>query len=317
MTLPYLDAESLAAALPMAAAIDALERALTGGLDPSADPARTVIDAPAGQLLVMPSSAAAGHLAVKLVSVAPNNAERGLPRVQGVLVLFDSTTLAPLALIDGIALTTLRTPAVSALAVRRLAAPDARRLVVFGTGPQAEGHIRAIREVRPTIEEIVVVGGDADRAAAFAERQGGARVGTPADVADADVVVCATTAREPLFDGRLIRDGCCVVAVGSHEPTACEVDAALVHRSRVVVEEVAAALREAGDLVLAGVRPQDLLTLRDLVSLDLATTTPGPTFTDPRPSLVKTVGMAWEDAVVAAAALAAWAPPGSMPLSIS
>jgi ornithine cyclodeaminase/alanine dehydrogenase-like protein (mu-crystallin family) len=307
MTLPYLDAESLAAALPMADAIDALESALLGGLDPSAEPARTSISSEAGQLLVMPSSAA-DHLAVKLVSVARDSSHGG-PRVQGVMVLFDSVTLAPLALIDGIALTTLRTPAVSALAVRYLAVPNARHLVVFGTGPQAEGHVTAIQAVRP-IEELVVIGRDAGRAEEFVRRHLAAglraRVGTRADVEEAEIVVCATTAHRPLFDGRLIRDGGCVVAVGSHEPTAREVDADLVRRSRVVVEDVATALREAGDLVLAGIRPQDLQSLADLVRR-------GPTSghaPDSHPSLLKTVGMAWEDAVVAAAALTGWAGPG-------
>jgi ornithine cyclodeaminase/alanine dehydrogenase-like protein (mu-crystallin family) len=322
MTLPYLDAAALATALPMIAAIDALEQALLAGLDPGADPARMSISSDAGQLLVMPSAAAA-QLAVKLVTVAPGNAGLGRPRVQGIVVLFDSVTLAPLALIDGIALTALRTPAVSALAVRHLAGAGARRLVVFGTGPQAEGHVTAIRAVRP-LGELVVVGRDVARAEALAQRQAStglsARTGTSTDVAGADLVVCATTAREPLFDGRLIGDGCCVVAVGSHEPTAREVDAPLVHRSRVVVEDVATALREAGDLVLAGARPQALETLADLVRRG-PTSNPPPDSTsgpapDSQPSLVKTVGMAWEDAVVAAAALAGWAgrtDPGGTP----
>src|SRR4051794_20834174 len=226
MTLPYLDAESLAAILPMADAVDALEQALRSGLDPGADPPRTAVANDAGQLLVMPS-AAGSHLAVKLVSVAPGNPDRGRPRVQGVMVLFDPITLAPVALFAGTPLPALAPPRVSALAVRHCAPVTAHRLVVFGTGPQAEGHIRAIRAVRP-VDDVVLIGRDPARARALADRVTApdlnVRIGSPENVSDADIVVCATTARQPLFDGRLIGDGCVVVAVGSHEPTAREVD---------------------------------------------------------------------------------------------
>ena len=175
----------------------------------------------------MPSTTAA-HAVVKLVTVG------GEPRIQGVCVVFDATTLAPVALVDGIALTNVRTPAVSALAVRALAAPDARRLLVFGRGPQAHGHVEAIRAVRP-IEHVDMVGRD------------GGDVG--ALVAAADIVCCATTAREPLFDGSLVADHATVVAIGSHEPDARETDDTLARRATVVVESRASALREAGDVI--------------------------------------------------------------------
>jgi len=300
MSLPYLDAAALGLALPMTAAIDALDRALRAGLDPASDPPRTAVLNPAGQVLLMPS-VAGGNLAVKLISVAPGNAGLGRPLIQGVVVVFDPTTLAPVALIDGIAVTSLRTPAVSALAARRLARPEAHRLVVFGTGPQAEGHIAALRAIRP-IDDVVLVGRNQERAEALAARcrteDLAVRVGSADDVATADLVVCATTAREPLFDGRLIQDGVCVIAVGSHQPTAREVDAELVRRSRIVVEDVATALREAGDLVLAAVGPDQLETLGELLRAEPRAVEPD------RPILVKTVGMAWQDAVVATAALA-------------
>ena len=112
-------------------AADALEAALAAGLDPEAGPPRGALPVGDGELLVMPA-AASGYAAVKLVTVGPRE-----PRVQGVCVLFDGATLAPVALLDGIALTNLRTPAVSALAVRQLAAPDARRL--RGVRPRPAG----------------------------------------------------------------------------------------------------------------------------------------------------------------------------------
>lgn len=276
MSLPVLSAADVGRRLDVVAAADALEAALAAGLDPDADPARSVVGLDRGELLLMPS-AAAGHPAVKLVTVG------GEPRIQGVCVLFDGDTLAPVALIDGIALTNLRTPAVSALAVRRLAAPGARRLVVFGRGPQARAHAAALRAVRP-IERVDVIGRD----------------GSGADelVAAADIVCCCTTAREPLFDGGLVADHATVVAIGSHEPEARETDDTLARRATVVVESRGSALREAGDVIAAirsgALRAGELVTLADVVHGRAAPDTG-------RPRLFKSTGMAWEDAVVAAA----------------
>lgn len=276
MTLPFLHAEEIARRLSSTAAIDALEAALAAGLDPEADPARSSLPVGAGELLVMPSATTA-HAVVKLVTVG------GDPRIQGVCVVFDAATLAPVALVDGIALTNVRTPAVSALAVRALAAPDARRLLVFGRGPQAHGHVEAIRAVRP-IEHVDMVGREAGGAHEL--------------VAAADVICCATTAREALFDGALVADRATVVAIGSHEPDAREVDDALVGRATVVVESRTSALREAGDVIGAiasgALRENSLVTLAELVRGGL--TPPAD-----RPRLFKSTGMAWEDAVVASA----------------
>jgi ornithine cyclodeaminase/alanine dehydrogenase-like protein (mu-crystallin family) len=256
-------------------AADALEAALLAGLDPEADPPREALEADRGEILVM-GSAAARDPVVKLVSVG------GEPRIQGVCVVFDGETLAPAALVDGIALTNVRTAAVSALAVRRLAAPDARRLLVFGRGPQAHAHVKAMREVRP-IEEVEMVGrdrGDVDDL-----------------VAAADIVCCCTTAREPLFDGGLVADHATIVAIGSHEPAARETDDALAARATIVVESRASALREAGDVIQAiaagSTTAAELVTLSELVRGD-----PPP---PDRPRLFKSTGMSWEDAVVASA----------------
>jgi ornithine cyclodeaminase len=231
-----------------------------------------------GELLVMPS-AAGGHVAVKLVTVG------GDPRVQGVCVAFDPVTLAPAAVIDGIALTTLRTSAVSALAVHHLAHPDARRLVVFGKGPQAHAHVEAIRVVRP-IERVDLLGRDDPRREAL--------------LTSADVICCCTTAREPLFDGALVADRATVVAIGSHEPDARETDDALARRATVVVESRASALREAGDVLApiesGALEAAALVTLAELVS---ACRVPAPN----QPRLFKSTGMAWQDAVVASALL--------------
>ncbi|MFG2075005.1 ornithine cyclodeaminase family protein [Nonomuraea maritima] len=310
--LPYLDAATVARLVPMGRAVDVLEDALRAGLDPEATPQRPIADLPAGQLLLMP--AAAGRYAgVKAVTVAPGNPERGLPRIQGAYLLFDGETLAPLAMLDGSALTSLRTPAVSALAVRHLAEPQARRLVVFGSGPQAWGHVLALREVRP-VEDVTVVGRDLARAEALAGRcrdlgltaraLPSARHEAVADeVARADLVACCTTSREPLFPGRLARDGATVVAVGSHEPDAREIDDDLVARATVVVEARTSALEEAGDILLPIHR--GTITSRHLAGT-LADLAAGRVTAGPGPRVFKSTGMAWEDLVVAAAAYEAW-----------
>jgi ornithine cyclodeaminase len=122
-------------------------------------------------------------------------------------------------------------------------------------------------------------------------------VGAPGDVADADLVVCATTARTPLFDGSLVRDTACVVAVGSHEPDARELDAGLLGRGTVVVEDRATALREAGDVVLA--IAEGRLDDGALVGLaEVVAGAEGPS-SAARPRIFKSVGMSWQDLVVA------------------
>ena len=277
MSLPFLDADEVRRRLDAPAAADALEAALLGGLDPESDPPRGAVELDRGQLLVMPS-AAARHPVVKLVTVG------GEPRIQGVCVVFDGETLAPMALVDGIPLTNVRTAAVSALAVRHLAIPDARRLLVFGRGPQAHAHVEAMRAVRP-IELVDMVGRDQ------------ARGGVDELVGAADIVCCCTTAREPLFHGSLVADHAVVVAIGSHEPDLRETDDALAARATVVVESRASALREAGDVILAieagATSPDELVTLAELVRGDAR---PDPA----RPRLFKSTGMSWEDAVIAA-----------------
>ncbi|WP_392900228.1 ornithine cyclodeaminase family protein [Streptomyces sp. LN699] len=294
----------MTALLTPAAAADALADALRAGLDPETCPHRTALPVPGGELLLMPA-AFGGYAGVKIAGVSPGNPARDLPRITGSYLLLDGPTLCPLALFDGAALTALRTPAVSALALRYLAPGDRpARMVLFGSGPQAYGHLEAVL-VEREVADVVVVARDpagAARLAAHARALGAAaRTGTASAVAEADLIVCCTTARAPLFDGRLVAPGATVVAVGSHEPDARETDSALVRRAVVYVEARAAALREAGDLLVP--EAEGLLgpghvagTLADLV----AGRVPPPGRAD-SPRLFKSVGMAWEDLAVAAA----------------
>jgi len=318
--LPWIGAEEIGRLLPVTEAADALERALLRGLDPAQDPARIGVDVAAGELLLMPSSSEES-VGVKIVALAAGNAARGLPRIHGVYLLLHAETLVPEALLDGSALTALRTPAVSALAVRRLARPDAARLVVFGSGPQAWGHVQAVLAVRP-VTEVAVVGLSAERAGALAARVAelGVAVSVPEElnaVIDAvragEVIVCATSSAVPLFDGALVQDSACVVAVGSHRPDRRELDANLMGRAHVVVEDRATALREAGDVAMAVqegfLEVHGCETLAELVSTAGAGKLLAGQRADRRPTVFKSVGMGWQDLVVATEVNRRWGAP--------
>jgi ornithine cyclodeaminase len=294
----------------MTSAIVALEAALHEGSAPGATPPRTAVLTQAGQLLLMPA-AMSRFVGVKLVSVAPNNPALGLPRIQGVYVLLDAVSLTPVALIDGVTLTSLRTPATSAVALRQIAPHRAVRLVVIGTGPQGYGHVEALQAVRP-VSHVTVAG--RDRARAFEMAHWVADRGIPADIVassdlpeglegpirQADVVVCATTSRWPLFDGRWLNDEAAVVAVGSHEPDAREVDSETVLRSTVIVETRETAMREAGDIIIP---IRDGECGPEVIAGDLAQLVKGHLrIPADRPRFFKSTGEAWEDLVVASAA---------------
>jgi ornithine cyclodeaminase/alanine dehydrogenase-like protein (mu-crystallin family) len=131
----YVDEAELLRALPLPDAVDALEAAFGGSLP--AAPARHHHHTGEGELLLMPAWGAEGA-GVKLVTITPGNAERGLPLIHGVYVLFARETHEPLAMLDGAGLTALRTAAVSALATRHLARPVAAHLLLVGAGRQAK-----------------------------------------------------------------------------------------------------------------------------------------------------------------------------------
>jgi ornithine cyclodeaminase len=299
VTVRVIGADAVAA-LGWPAAIAAIRAAAASGAS-TAFPPRATVDVRAGQLLLMAADIER-YAGVKVVSIAPGNPAAGRPRVQGAYLLFDAMTLRVAAVLDGMALTTLRTAAVSAVAVDRLARPGAARLLVFGCGPQARGHIQALRHVRP-IRNVTVVGRNARAAEALvagcATDGLSASVGDPRAVAEADIVVCATTARRPLFDSAALPVHAVVAAIGSHEPEAREVDSGLVARATVVVESQGSARREAGDILLAiaeGVPSEQAIDgdLTELVNGRVSVRAD-------RPRLWKSVGEAWEDLVIAGA----------------
>lgn len=298
----FVDGDALRASLPMPDAIEALEATFASETLPEA-PLRSHIDTAGGTLLVMPSHGEAG-VGVKLVTLTPSNAGRGLPFIGAVYVLFEPETQVPLAVVDGAALTALRTGAVSGIATKHLAREDARRLVIYGAGVQARSHLEAMRAVRP-VDGLVVVGRDranAERFAAWAAAAGiDARTGEAGAEREADIVCTTTTSAEPVVFGRGLSDGVHVNAVGAYTTSIRELDGEAVARAKVVVETREAAEAEAGDLVLA--RAEGAIG-PDHVVADLHEVVTGTRVrTDEADvTLFKSVGIAFEDLVVASAA---------------
>jgi len=307
----YLATATLASALTDAEAITELEKALLGDIDPEQDAKRLFSPAPDGEFLLMPA-AGTEFSGVKLVTIAPQNPAKGLPKIQGIYTLFNSRTLAPVAVMDAAELTLMRTPATTALAVKHILNasapihfPSARfpveTVVIFGTGPQAWRHIRALQTV-VSANTIVVVGRDPNKTESFAQycRNENVHVeaGDASSVASADVIVCATSSSTPLFDNALVQNHAVVAAVGSHGLDAREIDPELARRATVVVESRASAMREAGDLIPA----RSVGEWQETPLINLAELVQGSFEIRPeRPTLYTGAGMAWQDLVIASA----------------
>lgn len=251
-SVPAISADAVHRALDWPSLVEALRAAFAAGATAPVRSSHSVT--PEGdRLLLMPAWDGTG-LGVKIVTVFPRNRERGLASVGALYLLMDGTTGHAVALIDGEALTLRRTAATSALASTYLSRPDARTLVVVGTGALAPYLARAHCAVRP-IERVLVWGRHPDRA----ERAAAALAadGLPASaiarldegLAQADIVTVATTAREPVVRGAAVRAGTHVDLVGAFTREMRESDDDLVARAEVFVDTYAGALKEAGDLV--------------------------------------------------------------------
>jgi ornithine cyclodeaminase len=285
-----IDADAIQNLLSPQAAIEALVNSLHTDFDPKDDLHRAAFALPVGSFLLMPS-AVGDYAGIKIVTVAPDDPHRTTPRIQASYNLYDARTLAQIALLDGTELTTLRTPAVSMLAIRAFlpSLPPTVTVVIFGAGPQGSGHARAVREALSALGKV-------------AEIIHLTRASSAEEVArllpTADIVICATTSRAPLFDSALLGDRVIVVAVGSHEPDAREVDAALCARAHVIVEDPSTALREAGDVIMA--IAEGALTEALLIPLKDVVLHPESVTWD-RPIFFKGSGMSWQDLALASA----------------
>ncbi len=307
--IPFLDADAIRAAVPIAELLDAVETAyrdVAAGRDRS--PLRTHVPLDAGDLLLMTGVRAGGAGAsVKLVTIVPGNADRGLPTIHAVVAWLNAATGRPLALLDGPTITAMRTGAASGVATRLLARADASTLAVIGAGAQAEWQVRAVLAARP-ISSILVYARSVETTARFAAQMREA-TGVTAEAAGsareaieaADVVCCATTATEPVFEAEWVRPGTHINGIGAFRLGMVELPPALFGRARLVaVDSREAARAEAGD-VMAAVSMGSVAE-RDLVEIGSV----GRDWVDGRPNdaitVFKSVGLAIQD--VAAAELA-------------
>jgi ornithine cyclodeaminase len=187
----------------------------------------------------------------KHIIVAPGNAARGLDPHQGAILLNDGETGRLIALVDATAITAIRTAAVSAVATKALARPDASRIAIVGTGHQARAHVKAMRCILP--EGRIVVGSrSVEQAKAFADEVGAdAAPSIEAAVADADVICTVTSSRSPVLRHAWIRPGAHINAVGTSDPNAREIGGDLVGASAFFVDSRAQAEIECGEYRLA------------------------------------------------------------------
>ena len=257
-----VDADQVRAAAPMPQLLDAIEAAyrdVAAGRDRS--PIRSRIPMGGGDLLLMPGLRESGAGAsVKLVTVMPANAERGLPTIHAVVAWLDADSGEPLAILDGPTVTAMRTGAASGVSTRLLARPDARVLAVFGVGAQAAWQVRAVMAARE-IAEVRVFARTVPRreafAASLAEELGPSVSVVAAQTAEAavrgaDVICCATTSFEPIFSAGWVSPGTHVSAVGSFQKGMVELPPEIFAAAALVaVDSREAALQEAGDLVAA------------------------------------------------------------------
>lgn len=191
-------------------------------------------------------------LGVKLVTVFPENpGARGIPSVQAVYVLFDGNSGTPVAIMDGTELTYRKTSADSALGSRLLSRPDSSTLLMVGAGGLAPHLVAAHREVRPSLERVLIWNRTRSKAAELATALG-------VEVADdlheaigvADIISTATMSPQPLISGDLLSPGTHLDLVGAFLPHCREIDDQVIRRATIFVDSYDAAVHECGDLVI-------------------------------------------------------------------
>lgn len=304
-----LSAADVEAALQPNDLVEALREAFRRGVD---EPDRSTYEiqtkgAP-GSLMVMPAWRMGHRLGVSMITVFPDNADRGKPVLTGAYQLMDAMTGQFLALIDGPALIKKRTAAASALASSYLSRPDSTRLLVLGTGQLVPHLVSAHKAVRP-ITEVLIWGRNAGRAKSLAKALSRFRFKVKATedlegaVRGADIISTATLSEQPLIQGDWVQPGAHLDLVGSVRPDRREVDDATLQKARLFVDTRAGALAHGGDLVQA---LADGVIHEEDIAADLAQLTCGERAGrrfHQQITLFKSVGTALEDLAAADLAL--------------
>ena len=312
-----LNAEDVKRCLPMEASIEAMKdafAALSAGR--AVVPLRSHLSQPGSEAinLFMPAFLQAksmDSLAVKIVSVYPDNPSRGLPMIHAAVIVIDAATGEMAAVLEGGTLTAIRTGAGTGAATDLLARHDARRVAIFGAGVQARTQLEAVCTVRP-VEEVWVYDPNQANADIFVDEMAGygpipARlhaVASPAQAAgNADIICTATTSSTPVFPSDAIKPGTHISGVGSYTPAMQEVPADTVLQAAVFVDSREASLAEAGDLIQ--LLEDDLMTVEHIqaeIGQVASGEHPGRTSAD-QVTFYKSVGVAVQDAAAAQLAL--------------
>ena len=246
--------------LPMAECVDLMADALaTLARGDAVLPLRSMVWLPdrSGMIGLMPGYLGSpARFGLKIVSIFPGNQGTGYDSHQGAVLLFDPQVGSPLAVIDASAITAIRTAAVSGVATRVLARPDAGDLAILGSGVQAATHLEAMRAVRG-VRRVRVWSRDPLHARRFAGRESERQqieiepTTTAREAVEGADLICTTTAsREPIVEGAWIAPGAHLNAVGACFATARELDTAAILRARVYVDRREAALAESGDILI-------------------------------------------------------------------
>jgi ornithine cyclodeaminase/alanine dehydrogenase-like protein (mu-crystallin family) len=190
---------------------------------------------------------------LKSVCVMPGNPARGLDTHQGTVTLFDGSTGVPRAILNAAAVTEVRTAAVSAVATRLLARSDARVLAIVGAGVQGRAHVRALAGVREFAEVRVYAPSSehAQAVASLADGRGAIAPSAEQAVRGADVVVLATSSREPVLRREWLAPGAHVNAIGASQPSARELDVDTVAASALFCDSRESLRHEAAEFRLA------------------------------------------------------------------
>ena len=251
----HITEEQVREALPMTKAVELVEgcfRRLDGGRAVNHPRRRLFLENGAVLQYMAAADEEGEYMGAKVYATHPRAGARF------VVLLFDATSAALLATIDANVLGQIRTGAASAVATRHMARPEATRLGIIGSGWQAETQLEAVAAAR-TLSVVKVYSRSSEKRSRFAQRMG-KRLALPIEavdtaeeaVADADVVVTITKAREPVLEGRWLAPGCHVNAAGSNHAKRREIDAATLERAAVIaVDSLEQAKVEAGDLIQA------------------------------------------------------------------
>lgn len=268
--LLYLDRDDVASLLDLPDCIEAVEQAFRAHAEGRVPTAPAVLGTHLNDGGLHVKTAALGddpcYVVAKVNANFPGNPERfGLPTIQGLLLLFDGRRGTPLAVMDSVEITILRTAAATGVAARYLARDEAPVVALLGCGAQARSQLRAVATVRPVRRALVVdvVPDQARRLAEELAPELGIAIepvaSVEAAVAEADLWITCTPARRPILSASMFRPGLFVAAVGADSPEKHEVDPAFLRAAEVVVDLVdqAAAMGDLHHALGAGVMTRD------------------------------------------------------------